>query len=127
MNVVPAAGERSADRDDPPVYIDEQLEVDPVLAVLAGQQVLSMAPVERRHEGTVDQEDPACEQGRKVIVAGGQGVGQEGDHRLVVVPCGGGADREVLVQVDVCRVPAWPAQRQAKGFDRKYSVLAWSR
>jgi hypothetical protein len=110
---VPTPRKGPADGDDPPVHVDEQLQVDPVLAVLAGQQVLAVAPVERGHQGPVDQEDPAAEQGGEVVVGGGQGVGQEGDHHLVVVPGRGRADGEVLVQIVVGGIAAQPAQGQA--------------
>src|SRR5512135_2060903 len=108
----------AADRDDPAVDVDEQLGVDAVRAVLAGQQVRAVAPVERGDQGPVHEDDLAGEQGGKVLVGGAQGVGEEGDHDLVVVPGGGPGNGEVLVQVVVGGVAAQPAQTQAQRLDQ---------
>src|SRR5260370_42167328 len=48
VDVMPTAGKRAAGADDPAVYVDEELDVDTVPAVLARQQVAAVAPVEGR-------------------------------------------------------------------------------
>src|SRR5439155_11995031 len=59
VNVVPAAGERVADTDDPTVHVDEKLGVDAAAAVLPGEKVGTVPPVEGRDQRAVDQTDLA--------------------------------------------------------------------
>ena len=115
---MPAAGNGFAGRDEPPMNIDEHLQVDPVLAVLAREQVGAVAPVERRNQGPVDQKDPPAERGGELVVGGAQYLRQEGDHHLVVVPGRGGTDGEILMQVVVGGVAAQPTQRQAQRLEQ---------
>jgi hypothetical protein len=85
----------------------------PCLRCLLEYQVAAVTPVGGGDKGVVDQADSAGDQrGQLRLVAGAECVGEEGDHRLVVVPGGGRADPEVLVQVLVGGVAPQPAQRQ---------------
>lgn len=109
---MPAAGERSADTDEPTVQVDEQLDVAAGPAVLPGVQILAVPPVDGRHQRPVEKADLAGNQHRRVGVGGAEHVGEEGHHRLVVVPRGRAPDAEAFVQVVVGGVATQPAQRQ---------------
>src|SRR5260370_39922246 len=124
---MPTAGKRVAGDDDPAVYVDEELDVDTVPAVLASQQVAAVAPVEGRDQCPVDQAYLAGQQVGQVVVGTGERLGEEADHLRVVVPGGRASDPEILVEVVVGGVAPQPAHRQSESFGQGQAAGAADR
>lgn len=110
---------RRADADQPAVQVGRQLQVDPVAAVLAGEQLTPVPPVERGCQGAVDQAHLARHQHAQLVRVTAQHRGEQAHHQLLVGPGGADRDAEVLGQILVAGVTPQPAQRQPQAVDQR--------
>jgi hypothetical protein len=108
------------------VDVAHGLDVQAGALVLARVQVTAVPPVERRHQGAVEEDDLPRHLVGEVLGRAAEGIGEELCHQVRVPPRGGRADPEVLTRLGEGEVASQPAQTQPQRLDHRQRLRAAS-